>query len=95
MGVSILAGENTSLLQGDIEMLRNELKNFMLIAEVENEDRINEIHEIITRLNDIDTKFKYLEDCVQSLERSFDNRLKSIENLLRGRTYEREKTNFS
>lgn len=89
MGVSILSGENTSLLQGDIEMLRSELKNFMLTAEAENDDRINEIHEMIARLNTIDTKFQYLEGYVQSL----DSRLKFIENSFRGRTYEREKTN--
>ena len=88
--MSILSGETYSLLQGDIEMLRNDLKNFMMTAEVENEDRINEINDIITRFNVMSVRIDFIENYLASIDR----RLKDIENKTRGRYYEREKTNY-
>ena len=83
--MSILSGEAYSLLQGDIEMLRNDLKNFMMTAEVENEDRINEINDIITRFNTMSVRIDFIESYLASIDR----RLKDIENKTRARYYER------
>ena len=87
--MSILSGENMMLLQGDIEMLRNDLKQFMVTTETEINDRTQEIINIEKDVMRIMDRINYIDGYISSLSR----RIEQIENVLRGRYHETKQTN--
>lgn len=83
--MGLLSGEELTIIKGDIDQLRN-----LTIEMVRRNDIDRDT--TATALNMINTRLDYIESYVTSIEKNINKR---IENLLRGRTYEREKTNFS
>ena len=83
--MGLLAGEELTIIKGDIDQLRECTIEMIRRNDVDRDTTA-------TSLNMINCRLDYLESYVTSIEKNINKR---IENLLRGRTYEREKTNFS
>ena len=82
--MGLLSGEELTIIKGDIDQLRDLTMEMVRRNDVDRDTTA-------TSLNMINCRLDYLESYVTSI----DKNIKRIENLLRGRTYEREKTNFS
>ena len=78
--MSILSGENVMLLQGDIEMLRNDLKQFMVTTETEMNDRTQDIIKIEKDIMRITARLDYIDGYISSLSQKIGR----IENSIRG-----------
>lgn len=83
--MGLLAGEELTIIKGDIDQLRELTIEMIRRNDVDRDTTA-------TSLNMINYRLDYLESYVTSIEKNINKR---IENLLRSRTYEREKTNFS
>lgn len=83
--MGLLAGEELTIIKGNIDQLRELTIEMIRRNDVDRDTTA-------TSLNMINYRLDYLESYVTSIEKNINKR---IENLLRSRTYEREKTNFS
>jgi hypothetical protein len=86
--MGLLAGENTTLLQGDIDNLKNDFESF---KKTHCNDHYEEADRLYPRLNMIEDRLRFLQGFIDSL----DDRITNVENFL-GAFYncnENEKTN--
>lgn len=86
--MGLLSGENTTLLQGDIDNLKNEFESFKTIHCSNHYEEANKLY---PRLNIIEERLVFLQGFMDNL----DDRITNVEKLL-GTLYrynEREKTN--
>jgi hypothetical protein len=86
--MGLLAGENTTLLQGDIDNLKNDFESFKI---THCSDHYEEANRLYPRLNMIEDRLRFLQSFMDDL----NDRITNVENFL-GAFYncnENEKTN--